>query len=190
MRVKKNCSVKGCGRAAIAYGICATHYARKRKYLDVFADVPVSKSRGRTPLSEIRHRQMLPKGLFRCTSCHQLKSVAVQLYESAQYRYQCKDCQRDRQISHKYGVTSTDYARMLKRQKGRCGLCGTTKPGSNRKHFCIDHNHVSGVVRGLLCCSCNAFLVGIFERQGISIRQLRDYLAGKFRFKKRTEKKA
>lgn len=54
-----------------------------------------------------------------------------------------------------YRLAISDYDRMLESQNGRCAICGTTVPGRGRKRFCIDHDHVAGKVRGLLCMACN-----------------------------------
>ena len=60
----------------------------------------------------------------------------------------------------RYGVSEDDYLHMLKEQDGVCMICGRRPPG-NRK-FCIDHDHNTGAIRGLLCSVCNRN-VGIFE---------------------------
>ena len=45
------------------------------------------------------------------------------------------------------------------RQDGKCGICG--KPESAFKcRLAVDHNHKTGLVRGLLCYRCNKFVVG------------------------------
>ena len=42
---------------------------------------------------------------------------------------------------------------MLRRQGGVCGIC-KRKPGKRR--LCVDHDHKTGQVRGLLCGRCNS----------------------------------
>jgi hypothetical protein len=37
-------------------------------------------------------------------------------------------------------------------QKSLCGICGEMTPGPD---MVVDHDHVTGLVRGLLCRSCN-----------------------------------
>jgi hypothetical protein len=51
----------------------------------------------------------------------------------------------------KYGVTAEDYFFMLEAQGWRCAVCGDEFVGSPH----IDHDHVTGRVRGLLCGGCN-----------------------------------
>lgn len=50
------------------------------------------------------------------------------------------------------GVTDEQYERLLAAQGGRCALCPAT-PKTRRLH--VDHEHRSGLVRGLLCHRCN-----------------------------------
>ncbi len=64
--------------------------------------------------------------------------------QRAQHRYQIKKL---------YGLTMGDYDKMLVEQHGRCAICGEPM----RKPF-IDHDHLTGAVRGLLCNVCNLML--------------------------------
>lgn len=50
----------------------------------------------------------------------------------------------------KYNLTQDDYDRMLAEQQGCCAICRTEPP-----MLVVDHDHVTGVVRGLLCRNCN-----------------------------------
>lgn len=60
--------------------------------------------------------------------------------------------QRSRDLKRKYGLLEADYNRMVRAQKSLCRIC-QTKPDGKRLH--VDHNHDTGVVRGLLCEKCN-----------------------------------
>ena len=42
---------------------------------------------------------------------------------------------------------------MLDKQDGCCAICGEPEPPYERLH--IDHDHRTGVIRGLLCNNCN-----------------------------------
>lgn len=54
-----------------------------------------------------------------------------------------------------YGITADEYDVILARQGGGCAICGATRGAVDRESLCVDHNHVTGVVRGLLCLRCN-----------------------------------
>lgn len=67
-----------------------------------------------------------------------------------------KEYDNNRFMRVKYGVTSEKYQEMLDSQNGVCAIC-KTKPNFDKwkKRFVIDHCHVTGRVRGLLCDPCN-----------------------------------
>ena len=55
-----------------------------------------------------------------------------------------------------YELTDDDYNTLLASQDYKCAICRTDKPGGNGgKYFHVDHDHVTGKVRGLLCHKCN-----------------------------------
>jgi hypothetical protein len=64
---------------------------------------------------------------------------------------------RARHLKYTYGITEADYEAMLSRQGGACHICKTTDTGK-WKYLHVDHDHVTGKVRGLLCVRCNTKL--------------------------------
>ncbi len=46
------------------------------------------------------------------------------------------------------------YRNMLNKQKRKCAICGKHQR-KQRANFAVDHNHITGQIRGLLCSSCN-----------------------------------
>jgi len=61
---------------------------------------------------------------------------------------------------------------MLAAQGGTCAICDSP-PGSRR--LAIDHDHATGVVRGLLCPRCNTGLAYFRDRPEL-FRTAADYL--------------
>lgn len=57
-------------------------------------------------------------------------------------------------LKTRYGITLAEYEARLIAQGGRCACCGATSNPDGRKLF-VDHDHATGVVRGLLCGGCN-----------------------------------
>lgn len=51
-----------------------------------------------------------------------------------------------------YGLTEAQHKSMVDNHGGRCGICDEAAP------LHIDHSHVTGKVRGLLCFKCNVSL--------------------------------
>ena len=74
------------------------------------------------------------------------------------YNQENKDKVRKYGLKSNYGLSMSDYEELLKAQGGGCAICGTTKPNGNRDVFFVDHDHDTGVVRGLLCAKCNSAL--------------------------------
>src|SRR5215467_6279359 len=59
-----------------------------------------------------------------------------------------------------YGITFEEYQALLNKQGGVCAICGeleteTMKRTDKLKQLAVDHCHVTGKVRALLCSSCN-----------------------------------
>ncbi len=76
------------------------------------------------------------------------------------------------------GMTPDDYAVMLAAQGGGCALCGDIHADSLNRRLHVDHDHVTGVVRGILCSSCNLG-IGKFEDDPQRLRAAADYLEKK-----------
>ncbi len=60
-----------------------------------------------------------------------------------------------------YGMTQAQYDALLKKQKGLCAIC---RNPPDREFLCVDHDHKTGKVRGLLCSPCNARLGHLEDR--------------------------
>lgn len=70
------------------------------------------------------------------------------------------DKHRNNRLKSKYGIGTEDYNRMVEQQNNLCAICKkpeTTKNSKNNeiKILSIDHSHITGQIRGLLCVRCN-----------------------------------
>lgn len=53
-----------------------------------------------------------------------------------------------------YGITIDEYEEKLLEQCGNCAICN--RPSSDyKRRLHVDHNHITGKIRGLLCVKCN-----------------------------------
>lgn len=62
----------------------------------------------------------------------------------------------------RYGLSVDDYESMLADQRGVCAACKECALEHGRKRLCVDHDHRTGRVRGLLCGRCNR-AIGLFD---------------------------
>lgn len=68
-----------------------------------------------------------------------------------------------------------DYLAMLERQGGVCAICHQPETEKRQRCLNVDHDHVTGKVRGLLCSNCNHAL-GQFDDNPETIRKAIAYL--------------
>ena len=57
-------------------------------------------------------------------------------------------------LRRKYGWTPEQFEVQLAIQGGSCAICRSDEPGGHGRWH-VDHDHVSGNVRGILCSNCN-----------------------------------
>lgn len=100
-----------------------------------------------------------------------------------------RDANRDKvlnaHLERTYGITLEEYKELLIAQSGLCAICetpgidkpehGARKQGlTQRLH--VDHDHVTGKVRGLLCGPCNR-AIGLLRDDEKIIYAAADYVA-------------
>src|SRR5258707_1620309 len=59
-----------------------------------------------------------------------------------------------RQYKSKYNITITEYYELLELQNYQCAIC-KRESWEGEKGLSVDHDHITGKVRGLLCTGCN-----------------------------------
>jgi len=69
------------------------------------------------------------------------------------------------------GVTPTIFQRLFDAQHGRCAICQTPLDGQAN----VDHDHVTGAVRGVLCSACN-YGLGFFRDTEDRLHRAAEYL--------------
>lgn len=75
---------------------------------------------------------------------------------------------RARNLRIKYGITTDEYERMYEHQTGRCAICKVEE-----SVLYIDHDHSTGVVRGLLCRACNLAIGLLHDNQTLVLAAAR-----------------
>jgi len=102
-----------------------------------------------------------PPGRRWCASCQ----TFVRLKDCGKKATQCKTCVSTKahgaMVERTYNITAAEYALLFRAQNGRCYICHE-RPRSKR--LAVDHDHKTGLVRGLLCADnewgCNYALLG------------------------------
>jgi hypothetical protein len=109
-----------------------------------------------------------------CVSC-------VLAYQRARYAVDPKHRARARATTRawKYGVTLEQFDQLFENQEGLCGICSRLMQKRGDRPFvaCVDHDHVTGKVRGLLCGFCNVGL-GHFKDSPTILRNAVGYVGG------------
>lgn len=78
------------------------------------------------------------------------------------YRVKYPDRTRKTNWKCKYGITPEDFYAKLKEQNNKCAICERDADEYTRI-FSVDHNHKTGVNRGLVCDPCN-YGLGFYEK--------------------------
>src|SRR4051812_27777463 len=113
------------------------------------------------PLAEFGKNRSTRDGLNSyCFSCHNMKTRESRERAGGSRGYHLK---------RRYGITREQFAGMVEQQGGLCAICGIR----SAEH--VDHDHMTGRVRGVLCFNCNGGL-GQFKDRIASLRAAIDYL--------------
>jgi hypothetical protein len=126
------------------------------------------KRRNRVALTQ-RRRELYAQQHPKCVLTEEelrLKAEAARISkQGCDRRYREKDkvkfakLRRIYSLKSRYGITANEFAVMWEAQRGRCPICGqpfrTEWPSRKYDSACIDHDHETGIIRGLLCRRCN-----------------------------------
>ena len=77
-------------------------------------------------------------------------------------------------LKHEFGITVEQYNEMFAKQTGLCAICGL---GPKSGTLVVDHNHGTGLIRGLLCHKCNVGM-GHFNDDASLLGRAINYLYG------------
>lgn len=74
----------------------------------------------------------------------------------------------------KYGLSAYEFDSLFDAQGRRCPVCYSTESNVKRG-WQVDHDHVSGAIRGVLCGMCNPML-GLAQDDPDRLRRAAAYL--------------
>lgn len=149
-------------------------------------------------------KEILDEGFRRCTECKEILSIdkfperagrcrpCKAVYQTrwyfknkeraqangkvyrAQNKNRIKLNQRKYWARKKFGLTYEQLRDIESKNNGRCWICNKTEE-ENGIGLALDHNHVTGEVRGLLCRMCNIGL-GAFKDNVELLERAKSYL--------------
>ena len=116
--------------------------------------------------------EKFPEGIVhKCSKNHGFLTIddvykrEEKVKKNGSFQYHCKKCARDGNIRRMYkGMKSMEcYQKMWEAQAGLCYICHNpssqkSNNGKSIKSLAVDHDHITGQVRKLLCGSCNSLL--------------------------------
>jgi len=123
-------------------------------------------------------------GNYRCSKCREWKPPSAFNKSKSQksgLSYACRVCMRvdvrKYNLPAKYGITAAQFAEKLLIQGGKCACCSIQFQfdGNKANRPCVDHNHISGEIRDLLCGKCN-LAAGNVNDSSERAEQLASYL--------------
>ena len=89
--------------------------------------------------------------------CSNNREINKRNYDSRKEKNRC--------LMKSFNITIEDYEYLFNKQNGVCAICGNKE---DRKHrngktfsLAVDHNHITGQIRGLLCSRCNMAIGGL-----------------------------
>jgi hypothetical protein len=119
--------------------------------------------------------QYTGKKCFRCHGNKGKKYIDLKYCGTCQYKQKKERSlnAHGKALEKRYGITSEDYWALYAFQGGTCYICGWATGKSRR--LTVDHDHKTGLVRGLLCRPCNTYL-GVIRDSIEAAERLAEFL--------------
>ncbi len=100
---------------------------------------------------------------------------------TARWRANNPEYERRRKLIERYGITPEQYTELLVAQGGCCAICRQQETARHNtsirvQKLAVDHCHITGKVRGLLCQDCNRG-ISKFHDDPILLQKAIDYLS-------------
>jgi hypothetical protein len=103
---------------------------------------------------------------------YQANAEKLRRYTREYHQKKSKQCENTR-LLYTYGISLDEKLRMIDSQNHQCACCNEELYPTHG-NICVDHDHSTGVVRKILCRSCNMAL-GIMNENPDKITKLLQY---------------
>lgn len=130
-------------------------------------------------MNKSKDKQKAAQIKYLANNNQEVKQIIEYSYEGKKYRLQYSKDYREQplyrkiviragSLQYKFGITIDDYNAMFEKQQGRCAVCHKHQSELKRT-LDVDHNHITGQIRGLLCSSCNTAIGALEADYGIGV---------------------
>jgi hypothetical protein len=92
-----------------------------------------------------------------------------------QIKQKLKRTQKNNHLLRFYNITIEQYEQMLYEQDNKCYICEELAEDTRKKSLNVDHDHITGKVRKLLCGNCNTSL-GLAKENEVILQKMINYL--------------
>lgn len=93
---------------------------------------------------------------FGCVKCTSRRSHNNEYLREYSKRPNARERRYGYKIHRTYGIDLNEYNSMREKQNFSCAICSEHESKVMKTRLFVDHDHITGTVRGLLCHSCNA----------------------------------
>jgi hypothetical protein len=119
-----------------------------------------------------QRRDSVVYGMYFCSPECRHKEAAVRKQQARRDAGLNQERERWYKIRKKYGISREDWLFLWNMQDGRCATC---RIDLTQVKVCVDHDHNTNEVRGLLCNECNHGL-GKFKDDAETLMRAAQYV--------------
>lgn len=157
----KVCISNNCNNRSVSLGYCDKHYRRFKKYGDsdkvhifiakiCYVDKCDKQSRSKG-LCELHYRRLKKTGTTDLVKIKKVCSIPLCARKHVAKGF----CGLHYEMKTQKISIDEKTMTIINEHSGKCDICSTDIPGFGRKKLCIDHDHITGAFRGMLCQKCN-----------------------------------
>jgi hypothetical protein len=152
------CRIEGCGKLHHARGMCIFHY--KKEWSEKKGHGYQARVSKEWREKNLEHARKRARESIRARRAAGLVDPVAARASKKKSLLKCA-----------YGMTVEQFDALLLSQQGRCAICSEVPESSLH----VDHCHVTGKIRGLLCTQCNVG-IGMMKESPLRLRSAIRYL--------------
>ena len=110
----------------------------------------------------IKYREENREKMRECKKKWYEKNKEKEIERQKKYKKENPKKWKNTHLKRTFGITMKEYNQILEEQNRKCRICGIHQ-SKLKTSLCVDHNHKTGKISGLLCNNCNMML-GFIEK--------------------------